>query len=235
MERTVEELQSELAVLSGVNVDIKINYNRYTMLRILACGERWTRVSMNHIFLNAPKEVVHALAVYMAKYKIDPTIKGFINERTKKLDYSYKVRSDDLVTEGKAYCLQQILDELKSEYFDDDLPLCITWYGDTKKLPRTRIVLGQYHHLLKLIKIHRILDQVEVPRYFVKFVIYHEILHHFYPPIVNKKGQRDIHTKEFRAQEAAYPDYMKAILWEKQHPQILFPHILKRKKVTKCT
>ncbi|MCB1076167.1 MAG: hypothetical protein KDK59_11665, partial [Simkania sp.] len=70
-----------------------------------------------------------------------------------------------------------------------------------------------YHHLLKLVKVHRVLDSAETPEYVVSFVLYHEMLHSVCSSAVGKRGRRKIHTKEFREKEKLFHQYREAAEW----------------------
>ncbi len=108
---------------------------------------------------------------------------------------------------GKLYNLQEIYEELNNEYFDAKLDLRISWFGNGVSVPKTRMLFGSYNHQTKLIKINRLLDRASVPEYFVRYIIYHEMLHDLLPPIRQKNGRRSIHHKEFNAREKQFPDY----------------------------
>ena len=76
--------------------------------------------------------------------------------------------------------------------------------------------MGLYLIDEQLIRIHPALDQAFVPRYFVEWVVYHEMLHHVIPmPMVN--GRRVYHSPEFRARERDYADFERAREWEETH------------------
>lgn len=87
----------------------------------------------------------------------------------------------------------------------------ITW-GKHSRGKRS-IRLGSYDFGQRLIRIHPALDRAFVPRYFVEFVVYHELLHALCPPDQGKT-RRCIHTPAFRARERQYPLYEEALAWE---------------------
>ena len=68
--------------------------------------------------------------------------------------------------------------------------------------------LGCYVRESHLVRMHTVLDQTAVPEWFVRFVLFHEILHAAMPA-----GLRP-HGPEFRARERAYPDYAAAVIWQ---------------------
>ena len=85
---------------------------------------------------------------------------------------------------------------------------------------RRSIRLGTYTHDLELVRIHPALDRESVPRFFVEFVVFHELLHHVVP--ARRSGGRiDYHPPEFRARERTHPDYARAIRWEAENLEAL--------------
>ena len=63
--------------------------------------------------------------------------------------------------------------------------------------------MGSYSVEDKLIRIHRSLDRDLVPRFFVAWIVYHEMLHQVHgAPILN--GRRQFHTKVCLEDEARY-------------------------------
>ena len=71
------------------------------------------------------------------------------------------------------------------------------------------MTLGSYTQELKLIKIHQFLDQVHIPKEYVKFIVYHEMLHHVVPPVIKKFARRKIHHATFLAHEKQFKEYDK--------------------------
>ena len=68
-----------------------------------------------------------------------------------------------------------------------------------------------------MIRIHPLLDQPFVPRWFLEYVLYHEMLHSVVPDETNSAGRRRIHTAEFYRRERAFPRYRRARQWEDEN------------------
>lgn len=117
---------------------------------------------------------------------------------------------------GAVYNLQEIYDSLNREYFDAKLNLKISWFGRKEKIPKTKITFGSYNYLHQLIKVHRLLDQKEVPLAFVRYIVYHEMLHNVLPPKRKKRGQNHIHHKNFKAKEKEFKEFSEATAFLKQ-------------------
>jgi predicted metal-dependent hydrolase len=81
---------------------------------------------------------------------------------------------------------------------------------------RRSIKLGSYCARDRLIRVHPRLDDPSVPRFFVEYVVYHEMLHHVLPPDV-RGGRRQLHDARFKRMERAFPRYDDAIAWESQN------------------
>lgn len=117
--------------------------------------------------------------------------------------------------EGAVYNLQELLEEI-SPLLPAPLPPKVSiGYGLYRPHSTfSSIRFGSYHLKDQIIRIHPLLDQKEVPLYFVRFVVYHEALHAVIP-IRKAKGRRVIHGEEFHRWERAFPEYKEAIQWRR--------------------
>ena len=66
------------------------------------------------------------------------------------------------------------------------------------------IKLGSYSAVDRLIRVHPALDQKWVPRYFVAYIVYHEMLHHVIPGS-RGLGRVNLHPPEFKEREKRVP------------------------------
>lgn len=117
---------------------------------------------------------------------------------------------------GEHHHLKELYDKINSQYFGGKLDLPITWVGSKKSMPRTQIMFGSYNQRTHLIKIHRRLDQPHVPEHFVSFIIYHEMLHHVLPPIIEKNRRRKIHHTLFAERERQFKEYALAKVFREE-------------------
>lgn len=215
--------QQELERSLGKKLVLQINDNHSTMLSV-----KWeadvTRVSLHRMFLQAPCNVMDALACYIRREQntLGPEVHEYIDSNLPNEDYSSILRQKKLETSGRIYDLQVLYDKINAEYFQKALSLSITWYGLGERLSGMRVNLGLYDIALKLIKIHRLLDNSCVPRYVVEYVLYHEMLHSICPPMKEGKGRRSIHTKEFLERERQYHYFHCAKQWIEDNRHQLF-------------
>ena len=77
---------------------------------------------------------------------------------------------------GVHYNLDEIYAKVNQTYFEGKLDLHITWFNPKKTRYQRRIVLGSYHRDKNLVKINRLLDQADIPEYYISFIVYHEML-----------------------------------------------------------
>lgn len=216
-------LQELLEVSSGRKLKLKINDNRSTMLSV-----KWepdhTKVSLHRIFLQAPKNVMDALACYLRHEDgvIAPAVKAFIEDNLRHLDYSHQLDRKKLYSQGHVYNLQHIYNDLNREYFDNKLNLNITWFGKAFQKRRSRVTFGLYYDPVRLIKVNRLLDSPSFPDYFISYVVYHEMVHHVCPAYFDEKGQHQIHTKEFKEKESKFRHFELAQQWIKENQACFF-------------
>jgi predicted SprT family Zn-dependent metalloprotease len=197
------------------------------MLSILERGKNWARISLHAMFLEAPENVIEAVANYVQVLDKSAfsTIRGYINENLHRVDYSHRVNPRHLEISGKFYDLKQIYEQINKDYFGGQLRLMITWLNRTPKKNCSQIIYGQYFHSLRLIKINRLLDDPSFPEFFISFVIYHEMLHHVVPHYIDEKGISRVHSKEFKEREKLFKNYREAVEWEQEFRYSFFAEL----------
>lgn len=111
--------------------------------------------------------------------------------------------------------LTTLFNSVNTTYFEGKATLPIRWGRRSLRFPSRSIRLGSYNLKTSEIRIHPLLDHPEIPNYVVEYIIYHEILHHFFPPVKNGR-KRKIHHAYFKQQEKAFPKYTEAKLFIKE-------------------
>ena len=110
--------------------------------------------------------------------------------------------------QGRTYDLDRMFSRLNRRYFQSELEKpTITW-----SQRRTRRILGHHDRVYETITISKSLDSLDVPEWFVEYILYHEMLHIKHPArLVN--GRRYYHTSAFRADERRFPYHDDAQRW----------------------
>lgn len=215
-------LADRLSLLLSERVRLTVTDNTSTMVSFRrSAGLVSFRV--HQMFLDAPSEVVQALADYASRGRraAGSVIDDFVRaneDRIRRSRVERQMRSLDPL--GRFHDLQAYFDDLNRTCFGGRIAARIGWGREAPARRRRSIKMGTYYHDAKIIRIHPALDRPEVPAWFVRFVIFHEMLHQAMPPRTIG-GRRVAHTPEFRIAEQAYPDYDRAIAWEREHLSLL--------------
>jgi hypothetical protein len=218
----------------GRPVVLSITDNRHSIISHSVKGGV-LHARIHHMFLDAPSRVIGALVRYIAEGERGASqIVGHYIEANGSRLARRRPRAIPLHAKGKHHDLLQIFNELNGRYFEGACHALITWGRRTKRkghAPRKVIKLGSYANLERLIRIHPVLDRSWVPRYFVAYVVYHEMLHHMVPSargnarhassnIASQSGQmkrRVLHPPEFLERERDFRSFERALEWERRH------------------
>ncbi len=195
----------------GDKVILELTENRR---RLLSAKQRRgvLYVRADKLFADAPPAVHRAVATYFGPTpKNEGVIDAWVNGQRDKLEQRRKLETP-IRPGGRHHDLAAILDAENRRHFEAELELRITWSRATKKKKRQSMQLGAYCPEQHLIRIHPALDQAFVPQYFVRAVVFHEMLHHVIGPEAGR-----VHTPAFDATERAHPDYDKSRRWEAQN------------------
>lgn len=212
-----EELEARLgAYLRVGRPRVVITDNLRTMLSVKR-GQGVFTFRLHHMFIHASPRVLRAVASYAERQDAEASerLRVFIDDNEDAIRRRTNARPIPVDVAGKFHNLQAIFDELNAHYFGGAIQARITWGPRTKrKRGRQSIKLGSYTVEDELIRIHPVLDAADVPRYFVAWVVYHEMLHEIHDmPVVD--GRRVYHTRAFRNAEAKFEQYPEAVLWER--------------------
>jgi hypothetical protein len=106
---------------------------------------------------------------------------------------------------GRFVDLEEICRSVNSRFFGGRADVAgIEW---TPRRSRRR--LADCHPESGVIRVSRLLDQPRVPRFYLEFLVYHELLHLVVPPVV-RNGRRHFHHAAFRRLERQFPQYREA-------------------------
>jgi len=216
------------AHLARGRVTVTLTDNRYTMISVRRVAkERRYEVRLHAMFVDADPVITRALARYIADN--DPiasrVLGDFIDQNAGHVRGRARRQPTQVIfTAGEHHDLREIYDELNARYFANKIDAAITW-GQRTGRPRRRnsIKMGSYSVEDRLIRIHRSLDRAFVPRFFLAWIVFHEMLHQVHDIRV-KNGRREFHSKEFLADEAMYEHYDQAKSWERRHLDALLTY-----------
>ena len=232
-----QALERKLKAMSpGRVVILSITDNRHSIIsHSMRHGVLHARI--HHMFLDAPLRVVNALVRYVTRGDrcASELVGNYIEMNGARLARR-RPRAIPLVAKGTHHDLLALFQDINQKYFGGSCHALITWGKKQPRRgegPRKAIKLGSYSNLERLIRIHPALDRSWVPRYFVAFVVYHEMLHNMIPAArgnmrastanltfdaSRSRGQRRVlHPPELLERERLFRKYERALDWERRH------------------
>jgi len=203
---------------------IQLRFRRFTSLNTtIRLREGQIHVSLSDLLEGAPETVIRAIAhILLAKLYKKP-IDAAHNARYKRFASSAAVtRQTELIRhargskrffgpEGRFYNLDEVFDSLNLRFFGGLLGRPeLTW---SEHLARRS--LGHYDAAHNTIVVSRVFDRPSSPRYAIEYLLYHEMLHLKHP--VRMRGlRRCVHSREFKADEAQFPQLAEAMAFIKR-------------------
>jgi hypothetical protein len=177
-------------------------------------------VRLHHMFLQAGPEVWSALGEYLVSgdRAAASCIAAYIEKHRQHIRRPER-RAIALTSGGKHHDLGEICQAINARYFGGKAEVSITWARDQSGRPsalRRSIKLGSYTSRDRLIRVHPALDAAFVPRYFVEYIVFHELLHHILPPKA-RGTRRELHGPAFLAREREFEHYEAALRWEREN------------------
>jgi hypothetical protein len=203
---------------------IAVRFRRFTSLNTtIRLREGKIFVSLSDLLEGAPETVIRAIAhILLAKLYKKP-IDATHNMRYKRFASSAAVtRQTELIRgargskrfsgpEGRYYHLEEVFDSLNMRFFGGLLGRPeLTWSEQMAKR-----ALGHYDAAHNTIVVSRVFDRPSSPRYAIEYLLYHEMLHLKHP--VKMRGlRRCVHPREFKAEEALFPQLKEALAFIKR-------------------
>ena len=220
-------LADALSSLVGEQVRLVVHDNRSTMVSFQR-GDGVLRYRVHHMFLDAPHDVVTALAAFAGSGRLTASrrreagglIDAYVRLHRARIGEPRPARIEP---RGRVHDLQAIFDRVNAEHFGGEVQARIGWGPNRGRGRRRTIKTGVYVQDARLIRIHPALDRPEVPETYVAAVVFHEMLHQVVPA-TERNGRRSVHGPEFRRRERAYPGYGAAKRWEEQNLSLLLAH-----------
>lgn len=215
-QQRAEALHGALTADTGVDIRLRITNNTSTMMSLRyeqASGR--AIVGLHHMFLDAPEPIRKALGTWIQRPRTKSAgkkLEAFIAER-RHLIAAKSSRRIVLRTKGHYVDLEVLYREVNEAEFQNTIETPITWGRMPTRRLRRSIRFGSFTPDDNLIRIHPYLDQSFVPTYFIRYIVFHEMLHAHMGIEEGPTGRRLIHPPAFRRREEEYEDYDRAIAW----------------------
>ena len=220
LDAPITRLERELSARFGSPVRIAITDNTRTMVSARhRAGVAFVR--LHRMFVSADAQTLDYVVRFLKRRdaRAVAALRAYVADNQGQVR---RRRSRRLMLSaiGRHHDLGAIYEELNARYFDGGVEAHIGWgrMGSPpgRRRRRRSIKLGSYLSSAALIRVHPVLDAAWVPRFFVEYIVYHEMLHHVIEMPV-QGGRRCMHGPAFKARERCFDRYTEAIAWEREH------------------
>jgi predicted metal-dependent hydrolase len=193
----------------GDMIRVEIGHSGY-LFRSLKTG-RLVILQINEGFLNAPREIkktiIEAALQRRTKARLDAIRAYAASAEYAKIHSALQTNNgqNQLAGSGKVYDLPALFREINEEYFKGEMSQPRLTWSARGSLRR----LGTYQPDGDTISISRRLDNRDVPKILVAYVLYHEMLHKKLG-LKEVNGRRYAHTSTFRKLEKQFKGFEEA-------------------------
>ena len=204
--RTYHDLVQLIKPNTNKRMVLTLTENRVSMFSANFTDSVIIKVRMHKQFLSAPEPILRCIQIYLSTRNTSAwkKIEGFV--QTIQLDKPIR-SANALSTQGRFYNLREIKHFINSVYFSNALSCRICWGRSFRRHHRTArksIRYGAYHEQENLIRINPLLDDLRVPKTFLEYIVFHEMLH-IAIPSEYRNCRWNHHTKQFKFVERNYP------------------------------
>ncbi len=219
---------ARLAAALGQPVEVRFGHSRSSPVRATRRGRGPWVVHLHEMFAEAPPEVEAALVAWLRSGRragracleldewIEARLERLYREEPLPMEISTAGRHHDLAS----LSLGLLEREFRGDFANPPGPPRITWGRGGGRRARRSMRLGSYDHRARVVRVHRALDRAYVPGWFVRYVLFHELLHAALDlPAPGRR--RVLHGPEFKRRERGYPDYERALSFERRNIEAL--------------
>ncbi|MDR1520202.1 MAG: hypothetical protein LBU23_08695 [Planctomycetota bacterium] len=192
--------------------------NRRSMVSARSRPDGRLEVRLQRCFLDAPPEALQELGELLAgRDGGRRAMREFLDRRLAGMRApaaSRPVRAERLAF--RRHDLAGMAARLNAFYLGGRSRAAVAWGRRGRTGGRRSIRFGCYDRARNLIIMNRKLDSDDIPPFFVEYILFHEMLHEVLGEGLRPDGKRDIHGRLFKLMESTYPDYDKAVAFEKE-------------------
>ncbi len=229
LDRARDAIETRIGAHLGGRLSVMVTDNRYTMISVKREKGPAYQVRLHRMFLDAPAPITRALARYIADNdaRASRELGRYIESNHGAISIAgRRPKTVILRPQGRVHDLTDIYAAVNARYFAGAVDARITWGPEpatTGRRRRRSIKMGSYAVEDRLIRIHPSLDRTQVPRFFVEWIVFHEMLHQVHPIHV-VGGRRQFHTPAFMEDEASFDQYAEARRWERSNIDLLLDY-----------
>lgn len=222
-QRSASEIEAFLHQRLETKVAVSLGRSRTQPVRASHQQGLWS-LRLHGMFATAPEVILDDLARWLgagrrarkACERLDRWIDDALAELPARAPRTLVLRPVGLCYDLGAMATSIIASDFADGFPSTTLPH-LSWGRRSRSSSRRSLRLGSFSPADHLIRLHPVLDQAGVPEWFVRFVLFHELLHTVHPPIQGSNGRWIHHGASFRRREQAHPDFERATRWERRN------------------
>lgn len=199
----------------GVRPVVTMTRNRVSMVSVQFLPPNVAKVRLHEAFLDAPPDVLRALRDYLwtrrrASWGPVAAFARGIEDRSAPLGRP----AAGPPVQSRVHDLAAIHADVNRRFFQGRVRCRVEW---GRRRPRRRrrtgrgrsIRFGAWYPATRTVRVHPLLDDERVPRFFVEYIVFHELLHAVVPA-EKSGGRRYDHSATYRRLERSFPHYDEA-------------------------
>lgn len=191
------------------DVHLTVTDNRVSMVSVDFSKQQSIKVRLHENFLKAPEDVLDALKMFLRDGKksdweiVSAFARRIVSENMR------PARRKKLPMAGAVYDLSEIRKDVNRSFFRNKVACKIEWGRRVvakKRGQKSRSIrYGSWIPDLRVIRVNPLLDDVRVPYEFMRYIVFHEMLHSVVPG--EQHGTRNYyHATTFRRLERSFPN-----------------------------
>ncbi|MDA0577948.1 MAG: hypothetical protein O3B24_07610 [Verrucomicrobia bacterium] len=207
--------EAELSCLLGEGLDgglqLVMTQNRVSLASVRFVSRGRAVLRLQEMFLSAPDDVIQALRRYLQTRKRTDWSVVSAFARARHVERGKAQRIPPLESCGRVWDLATIAKEVNDTFFNGRVKCRVGWGRSRPRRRRLRwgggrsIRYGSWDATTRTVRVHPLLDDVRVPAAFVRYIVFHEMLHAVVPG--ERRGTRLLHhPRAFRVLEKQFPE-----------------------------
>lgn len=222
-----QRLAEVLGGLLGTTLRVRLGRSRTQPVQTRREGELW-EVRLHEAFATADSEALEALAGWLRSgrraRKASRALDAWLEDHVWSLP-APKRRVAAGSPRGEVHDLEALANDLWSGFLEGGLDgerrPALEWGPRRASRSRGGLRLGSWDQTTNRVRLHPVLDSEEIPAWFVRAVLVHELLHALHPPIRDARGHWRPHHARFQAAERRWPDHERARAFERANIRAL--------------
>jgi hypothetical protein len=202
---TADALAARLAGGTRLRLQLTLTRNRSSMVSV-----RFTRggahLRAHEAFLHAPEDVLDALRAFLTRRRRAAwRVVSAFARRIPTAGAPGRTPSARAGGKGRHVDLEAVRDEVNRTFFRGRVKCRVEWSRASRRRRGGSIRFGSWVAATRTVRVHPLLDSPRIAPEFVRYIVFHEMLHAVVPPVRERETTR-YHGPTFKTLERRFPD-----------------------------